>query len=122
MARNGGNPNIAEIGKKTQFGAERGYNAVKAAKKSNDIQAQKKKIAQDLFDRSTPEVIGEANDRLLQKVLQGDLKAYEMWVAMLGEKPGNESRLNDYTDDGFLEALEGTAAEDWTDEEEQTVV
>ena len=122
MARNGRNPNIAEIGKKTQFGTERGYNAVKAAEKSNAVQAKTRRITQDLIEQSTPEMIGKANNRLLQMVMHGTLKAYEIWVSMLGEKPGGETQAENYADDGFLEALERTAAEDWNEEAEKEII
>ena len=81
---------------KTQFNGE---TAVVAAKKSQAVQAQGKRITQNLMEQSTPEMIQEANRRLLQAVKHGNLKAYEIWVAMMGEKPEDKVRVTAQAND-----------------------
>lgn len=87
MPRKGGNPEIAKVGKETRFGAKRGYNAVKAAQKSNEKQAVFKSLNADLREQATPERIAKINSRLLSMAEHGNLKAYELIRDGLGEKP-----------------------------------
>lgn len=75
---------LAEARKKTQFNHER---AVEAAKASVKARAQAGAIREDLMRQSTPETIAKANKRLLMSVKGGNLRAYEIWAAMMGEKP-----------------------------------
>ncbi|MBQ6384729.1 MAG: hypothetical protein IJJ38_00980 [Lachnospiraceae bacterium] len=51
------------------------------------------------MEQSTPEMISEANRRLLQAVRHGNLKAYEIWVSMMGEKPQDKVQISSQADD-----------------------
>lgn len=87
MARKGGNPDIATAGKDTRFGAKRGYDAVKAAKKSNEAKSAFKSLSADLREQCTPEMLEKINKKLLALAAGGNLKAYELVRDGLGEKP-----------------------------------
>lgn len=73
--------------------------ARKAKAKSDESKLQGKRITQDLMEQSTPEMISEANRRLLQAVRHGNLKAYEIWVSMMGEKPQDKVQISSQADD-----------------------
>ncbi len=51
------------------------------------------------------------------KAKKGNLRAFEIYRDTVGEKPGNKIEFAEDKDDGFLEALKGTASEDWSGEE-----
>lgn len=97
----GQNPNSRKNLKKA-YNGKGGFDtesARRAKAKSDESKLQKRRIAQDLMEQSTPETISEANRRLLQAVRHGNLKAYEIWVAMMGEKPQDKVQVTTQADD-----------------------
>ena len=101
MPRKGGNPDIAKAGKDTRFGAKRGYDAVKAAEKSNQKQAAYRSLNADLREQATPERIAKINNRLLSMAEHGNLRAYELVRDGLGEKPKDAA----YSGDDGIEVI-----------------
>ena len=93
---------LEENRKKGQF---RGESAVKAAKKSNEVQYQIGNIVKDLQRQSTPEVIAEGNAKLIRAVKAGNLKAYEIWRDMMGEKPKDRVELSANDDMARMEDI-----------------
>lgn len=89
----GGNPKIAEYGKNTRFGTKRGYDAVKAAKKSNESQRIMKSLNEDLKEQCTPEKLNKINARVIAMAERGNLKAYELIRDGLGEKPSDNVKV-----------------------------
>jgi len=85
----GQNPNskkaLAEHGKATQF--KRGESAVRAAKRSNEVQAAYKSFAQDLKERCTPERMARINDQLIAMAEGGSIRAYELILRCIGSEP-----------------------------------
>ena len=85
MANPKGNPKIAEYGKLTRFGSERGCSAIEAGKKGNKSQA----VRRSYYDVANELVTDE--DRMAQiEVLKrmaekGDLKALELLLKVLKE-------------------------------------
>lgn len=111
MARVGGNPNIAEAGKNTRFGADGGYNAVKAQEKSVEARATYKSLNQDLREQCTPERLAKINERIIQMAEHGNLKAYELVRDGLGEKPTEKHEVT-VSDDSMREMYEFFQRED----------
>lgn len=114
MARKGGNPNIVEAGRNTRFGTKHGYNAAKAAELSNEGQAIKKKLNEDLRERCTPERMAKMNEKVMNMAERGNLKAYELVRDGLGEKPIDKHAVAtiDKSSEAYNEYLSRTDAED----------
>lgn len=114
-------------------------NGKKGGIASGEARAVYRSLQEDLREQATPERIAKINNRLLSMAEHGNLKAYELVRDGLGEKPKDaayeeEQRLrteklrmeterlrreadqDEAPDDGFLEALAGTAAEDWDED------
>ena len=119
MAKNKGNPKIAEYGKDTQFGC--GLDAVECAKASNVVKAenkeQKKTIAQALeliLNAKVPDAMAKkikettgvdeldyrtalAYSIINTGIKKGDANALRVIADYIGEKPASNINLN--TDD-----------------------
>lgn len=54
--------------------------------------------------------------RQVQKSMKGDTKAAEYVRDTSGNKPTTETKTNVAFDDGFLEAISGTAETDWSED------
>lgn len=54
--------------------------------------------------------------RQVQKAIKGDTRAAEYIRDTSGNKPTNETKTNVAFDDGFLEAITGTAETDWSED------
>lgn len=85
MANPKGNPNIAEYGKETRFGTERGCNPVVAGDLGNKSQA----AARSYYEIAKGEVSDDtrlAHIRMLEeRALNGDIKALELLLKILNE-------------------------------------
>ena len=54
--------------------------------------------------------------QIIKQALSGDIKAYEKFIELTGQDPRLSAQEDEEVpDDGFLEALNGSAAEDWSD-------
>ena len=112
MAKNPGNPHIAEYGKNTRFSSNgHGLDAVEMAKRSNESQRRTKSmselakmIAKNPVSKKSDKkilesigVIGEDQTQsalviaaLLSKALDGDVKAIEKWQELTSEESDNK--------------------------------
>ena len=97
MARKGGNPKIAEYGKKTRFGAERGCDAVKAAEKSNEVQAAIKPLRELLKEQCSEDDRRQMNKNLI-RMAKYSIRAYELLMKALGEDPGQKLEVSGSVD------------------------
>ena len=80
MARPGGNPDIVNIGKKTQFD---GNTAVIANKKSQDSKAFTKELMNLVAGKIDAE---KAATKLVERIEAGDLKALALWFEYNAQK------------------------------------
>ena len=92
----GTNPNskkaLAQHRKKTQF---HGETAVKAAKKSNEVQAETKVFA-EAFRKACmehPEMITKAATTILRMAACGNIKACELIMKIMGEDPARKLEI-----------------------------
>ena len=127
MAKNRGNPKIAEYGKNTQFG--RGLNAVECAKASNEAQghnkAEKKTIAQALeliLNAKIPDAMAKkmqaqtgiseldyrtalAYSVISTGIKKGDANALRVIADYIGEKPADNLNINADENSKFADIL-----------------
>ena len=136
-----GNQNIAEYGKNTQFtsGCEAVENGKKggiASGKVRSIKAQQQKRLRELMNMAMKDgektkiknlsqakganltVSDQMLIKLITEALKGNLKAYELLLRMLGwDQPEPQEATQEYSN-GFMDALNNTAAEVWANEDE----
>ena len=93
MARPGGNPDIVNIGKNTQFDRN---TAVIANKKSQDAKAFTKELMNLVAGKIDPD---RASDKLVERIEAGDLKALQLWFEYNAPKPATriEAEIEDRT-------------------------
>lgn len=127
MAKQKGNPKIAEYGKNTQFG--RGLNAVECAKASNEAQAEKKAekktIAQALqliLNAKIPDAMAKkmqaqtgiseldyrtalAYSVISTGIKKGDANALRVVADYIGEKPADNLNINAEENSKFADIL-----------------
>ena len=85
MANPKGNPNITEYGHETRFGQPgRGCSAADDARKSNAVQKATKEVMELIAGKLPPE---EAADVFIEKLMNGDLSAWRLWLEYTAEKP-----------------------------------
>ena len=91
-----GNPNIAEYGKNTRFGSERGCSAVEAGRKGNEAQAVAREVMGLIAGRLPQD---EAAEVFVEKLLNGDLNAWRLWLEYNVAKPATkiEAEVEDRT-------------------------
>ena len=130
-----GNPNIAEYGKATQFksgcrAVENGSKGGKAFGENNAIRRRLKEIANmALRDGKIDEIktLADAknanlsiSDALLVKLvlmaLNGNIKAMNKLMELLGTDSTEAQEAPQSVTSGFIDALNGTAAEVWANE------
>lgn len=88
MARKGGNPNIAEVGKNYRFGAINGPNPSEAGKKGNKALDKTRRLYRAADELITPEVAERLVAALIERMEQlGDVAAFNAIRDILGEKP-----------------------------------
>ena len=86
-----GNPNIAEYGKNTRFGSERGCDPVEAGRKGNETQAVMRSYYDVASALVTLEDRAEHIEKLKELAAKGDIKALELLLRILKEY---EDKLN----------------------------
>lgn len=108
MAAKRGNPNIKDIGHDTRFC---GKSAVEAAKKKHEkekIYRPLKEIVAECLDEESVRQIMAA---LMQKAMEGDVRAWETLRDSSGQKPKEEVQMDNtvrlYFDDPDAEDFSG---------------
>lgn len=56
---------------------------------------------------------------MIERATKGDVKAFEAIARYSGQSVQIETDEEEMADDGFLDALNGTAAKDWVDDDEE---
>lgn len=133
-----GNPNIAEYGKNTRFD---GYTAVENGRKGAAVTNAKKSIKAKEKEEwiellSLPMKEGELDELksisgiksanltlskqlkavLVREALKGNLRAYELLLRLIGMEEPEPQEASQGQSNGFVNALNGTAAEVWANE------
>ena len=104
MARPGGNPDIVNIGKKTQFD---GNTAVIANKKSQDAKAFTKELMNLVAGKIDAE---KASKKFVERIEAGDLKALQLWFEYNAQKPA--TRVEAEVEDNTLRVIIDDGSED----------
>ena len=133
-----GNPKIAEYGKNTQFdgytAVENGRKGAAATNAKKSIKAKEKEEWMELLSlpmkdgrldkiKSLADVKGAnltvskaMKAKLVTEVLKGNLRAYELLMRLIGMEEPEPQEASQGQSNGFVNALNGTAAEVWADE------
>lgn len=104
-----GNPNIANVGKKTQFGTPGGYPAAKAKKKSDESKARKKEelkaMAELARENTSNAELLELWERAKSRAKHSD-SSYELILKLLGMLPKTQIEVSSPLDDSIREMSE----------------